>query len=339
MVGTTIKTATTYEPYGKLLAQTGSSGTTYGFTGEQYDAATGLVYLRARYYNPSLKLFMSRDPFPGIPTMPASQHGYSYSHNNPVNLTDPTGESPVPAIIVVGGAVIVVVVLYIAIDTIFDAAPAMSELAGSFWDWCTTTFAPPRPQAQPQTVPQTKTETVVVPVPEPQTHPTPRPTLPPPGPDAPTPTPENNSWVYFVHGTSTATWVGNYETPRALGGGDFGRGFYVFEDTNWGRNSARSWAIIKSDSGGTPIVLRYKMKRETYDSLYTYQVPDYELTSFIRQYSRQGLTGYDLVIGGVGMRANIGLPGDRVRNFGFPDQYKFEGDAVGYLIFDGVVAK
>ncbi|MCA9993977.1 MAG: hypothetical protein KDE29_23515, partial [Anaerolineales bacterium] len=46
MVGGVVETTTTYEPYGKLLAQTGSSGTTYGFTGEQEDAATGLVYLR-----------------------------------------------------------------------------------------------------------------------------------------------------------------------------------------------------------------------------------------------------------------------------------------------------
>jgi hypothetical protein len=37
---------------------------------------------------------MSRDPFPGWQTLPASQHGYSYVHNNPVNLTDPSGEAP-----------------------------------------------------------------------------------------------------------------------------------------------------------------------------------------------------------------------------------------------------
>lgn len=86
-----IQTTTTYEPYGKLLAQTGLSGTTYGFTGEQYDALTSLVYLRARYYNPSLKLFMSRDPFPGWMTVPATQHPYGYVGNNPVNRTDPSG--------------------------------------------------------------------------------------------------------------------------------------------------------------------------------------------------------------------------------------------------------
>jgi RHS repeat-associated protein len=94
MVNGAVETTTTYEPYGKVLAQTGSSGTTYGYTGEQYDALTSLVYLRARYYNPSLKLFMSRDPFPGWMSLPASQHDYTYVHNDPVNKTDPTGNCP-----------------------------------------------------------------------------------------------------------------------------------------------------------------------------------------------------------------------------------------------------
>ena len=34
---------------------------------------------------------MSVDPFPGWPTVPASQHGYNYVHNNPVNWIDPSG--------------------------------------------------------------------------------------------------------------------------------------------------------------------------------------------------------------------------------------------------------
>ena len=51
MVGSAVDSVTTYSPYGSLLAQTGTSGTTYGFTGEQHDNSTGLLYLRARYYN------------------------------------------------------------------------------------------------------------------------------------------------------------------------------------------------------------------------------------------------------------------------------------------------
>ena len=132
MVGGGVESAATYEPYGNLLARSGPSGTVYGFTGEQHDAATGLVYLRARYYNPNLKLFMSRDPFPGWQTVPASQHGYSYVHNNPVNWIDPTGEAltyplkaslikasagaagigAVPLVLTVGGGVFVGVVVH-----------------------------------------------------------------------------------------------------------------------------------------------------------------------------------------------------------------------------------
>ncbi|GAB4528917.1 MAG: hypothetical protein OHK0046_48320 [Anaerolineae bacterium] len=36
----------------------------FGFTGEQRDD-NGLVYLRARYYHPTLGVFPSRDPFAG----------------------------------------------------------------------------------------------------------------------------------------------------------------------------------------------------------------------------------------------------------------------------------
>ena len=91
MVGGVVETTTTYEPYGKLLAQTGSSGTTYGFTGEQEDAATGLVYLRARYYSPELHGFQMKDPFSGYGTLPVSQNGYNYANGNPINHTDPSG--------------------------------------------------------------------------------------------------------------------------------------------------------------------------------------------------------------------------------------------------------
>src|SRR5690606_33269786 len=60
MVDEVVETVTTYSPYGEVLEQMGTSGTVYGFTGEQEASATGLLYLRARYYDSSLKTFMSR---------------------------------------------------------------------------------------------------------------------------------------------------------------------------------------------------------------------------------------------------------------------------------------
>lgn len=91
MVDTTVETTTTYDPYGNQLAQTGTSNTTYGFTGEQEDSSTGLLYLRARYYNQALRNFMGRDPWSSQPQIPSTLHGYSYTHNNPANYADPTG--------------------------------------------------------------------------------------------------------------------------------------------------------------------------------------------------------------------------------------------------------
>ena len=91
MVGEAVNSVTTYEPYGTLLMRTGSSGTIYGYTGEQEDAITNLLYLRARYYAPHLKVFLSKDPFLGYTNNSTSQNGYTYAHANPALFTDPTG--------------------------------------------------------------------------------------------------------------------------------------------------------------------------------------------------------------------------------------------------------
>ena len=94
MVAGVVETATTYEPYGEVLQQTGTSGTVYGFTGEQEDSATGLLYLRARYYNSSLKSFMSRDPWEGSGWRPGTLNYYVYSLGNPILFVDTSGQTP-----------------------------------------------------------------------------------------------------------------------------------------------------------------------------------------------------------------------------------------------------
>jgi RHS repeat-associated protein len=81
----------TYDAFGVLLNQTGTFGNSFGFAGEQRDSATGLDYLRARYYDPSLGRFISKDAFPGYLIDPISQNNYIYAHNNPVRYTDPSG--------------------------------------------------------------------------------------------------------------------------------------------------------------------------------------------------------------------------------------------------------
>jgi RHS repeat-associated protein len=96
MVGGAVESTTTYSPYGTELAQEGTSDTVYGFTGEQEDGSTGLLYLRARYYSDSLMAFMSRDPWQGTGWRPGTLNYYTFAFNNPVTFTDPDGRCPRP---------------------------------------------------------------------------------------------------------------------------------------------------------------------------------------------------------------------------------------------------
>lgn len=58
----------------------------FRYCGEYYDAETGLIYLRARYYDTDIGRFISEDPIrDGL-------NWYVYCGNNPVNRIDPNGE-------------------------------------------------------------------------------------------------------------------------------------------------------------------------------------------------------------------------------------------------------
>lgn len=76
----------TYTPYG-AVSSTGSAGTPLQFTGQYTDAESGLVYLRARYYDPSTALFLTVDP-----QVAQTNTAYAYVGGNPLNLTDLSGE-------------------------------------------------------------------------------------------------------------------------------------------------------------------------------------------------------------------------------------------------------
>ncbi|MHB8527434.1 MAG: RHS repeat domain-containing protein [Candidatus Acidiferrales bacterium] len=62
------------------------------FTSYQHNQETGLEYAMARYYDPRTATFCSADPVEGDPADPASWNRYVYVRDNPVNLTDPSGE-------------------------------------------------------------------------------------------------------------------------------------------------------------------------------------------------------------------------------------------------------
>jgi RHS repeat-associated protein len=82
---------TRYDPYGSLMSHSGDATSVFAFAGEQYDAATGLEYLRARYYACAQGRFMTRDVWEGDPNLPMSYNAWGYSYDDPVDLSDPTG--------------------------------------------------------------------------------------------------------------------------------------------------------------------------------------------------------------------------------------------------------
>ena len=80
-----------YDAFGNLLNQTGSTVNNYLYCGEQFDSATGLYYLRARYMNPATGTFITQDTYAGTVFDPTSLHKYLYANANPVMNVDPSG--------------------------------------------------------------------------------------------------------------------------------------------------------------------------------------------------------------------------------------------------------
>jgi RHS repeat-associated protein len=83
-----IEGAYTYDAYGNLTGHTGSAMTPLGYDGQYTSSDTGLIYMRARTYDPSTAQFLTRDPWGAITGEP-----YTYTSDNPLNGDDPTGLS------------------------------------------------------------------------------------------------------------------------------------------------------------------------------------------------------------------------------------------------------
>jgi RHS repeat-associated protein len=73
------------DAWGNLLA--GSSSERYGFAQREHDSESGLVYMRARMYDPRLGRFTQMDPLLGNRPF---EH-YLYASNDPLMRTDPLG--------------------------------------------------------------------------------------------------------------------------------------------------------------------------------------------------------------------------------------------------------
>jgi len=88
--------STAYTPFGDPSTQTVIDSPfppppeEHSFIGERYDTSTGLLFLNARYYDPALGRFLQPDWWE-VRILGVGTNRYSYSMNDPVNLSDPNG--------------------------------------------------------------------------------------------------------------------------------------------------------------------------------------------------------------------------------------------------------
>ena len=87
----TISGTVAYDPFGARLVTAGSITTTQAWQSSTFDSASGLYYVIARWYSPSLGRFLSVDPVAGDGGSPQTLDRYSYGAGDSINRIDPDG--------------------------------------------------------------------------------------------------------------------------------------------------------------------------------------------------------------------------------------------------------
>jgi len=80
-----------YYPFGETRVTTGTIFTDRLFTGQREMAGLGIYHYNARFYSPKLGRFLSADTIVPSYANPQSLNRFSYTVNNPLRYTDPTG--------------------------------------------------------------------------------------------------------------------------------------------------------------------------------------------------------------------------------------------------------
>ncbi len=84
--GTTSTTEQWYSPYGAVRAGALGAVTSHAYIGQNFDAASGLLYLHSRYYSPDLGELLSVDR-----KVASTRAPYLYTGGNPASFHDPSG--------------------------------------------------------------------------------------------------------------------------------------------------------------------------------------------------------------------------------------------------------
>ena len=135
----------TYDSFGQVTRETNPDiDVRFGYTGRELDDETGLMYYRARYFDPVVGSFVGEDPL-GFDAGDANI--YRYVFNSPTNSTDPSGNIAIPLIIGGGLFAVTVAAAWWAQnqDDVNDLAtactPALSRLAENVTNGIANGFA------------------------------------------------------------------------------------------------------------------------------------------------------------------------------------------------------
>lgn len=159
----------------------------------------------------------------------------------------------------------------------------------------------------------------------------------------------SRNYIFFYHGTI----LPGFQVPtKAVGKGDFGRGFYTYnlsheakKATNGRKKTAYDGAIErarqkqeKCNSGSFPIVLIYAMKIEDYEKLIPKNyLPGQLWRDYVSRNKQQGMNGKaidgnQIVVGPIASSPN-GIPRANDR---LPYQTRFSQKALKYLKLVGI---
>ncbi|MEV4062406.1 RHS repeat domain-containing protein [Nonomuraea dietziae] len=90
--GTSLIDSVAYNPFGEVITRTGAAHT-LGYQGGYTDPNTGKINMAARWYQPNTGSFISRDTLTQNPDPSVQLNRYTYTNDNPLTNTDPTGHA------------------------------------------------------------------------------------------------------------------------------------------------------------------------------------------------------------------------------------------------------
>lgn len=80
-----------YQPDGQVAGAAGAQGLAFGYQADYTDPTTSQVWMGARWYDPTLAAFTSRDTVFGQLQTPVSLNRYTYANGDPMEYFDPDG--------------------------------------------------------------------------------------------------------------------------------------------------------------------------------------------------------------------------------------------------------